>query len=157
MEGGKLTFEKLTGSEIAVIQQISQWIFDEWGSPHERTIKRLTELDPTDIIFHFAMKLDGELIGCGGLHINVGLFREHERFMIQGPWVSVLYTDKLYRGKGYGKLLLDAVEQEARKLGFTRLYLYTSSAESLYSRNGWKTTERLMYRGQENAVMVKEI
>jgi GNAT superfamily N-acetyltransferase len=153
----KNSFKLLNGTEADAISQLAQWYFDEWGMPIERATKRLTELDPTDIVFHFAMLLDGELIGGGGLHVNVGLFHEHERFKAQGPWLAILYTDKKHRGKGCGKLLLDAVEEEAKKRGFAKLYLYTSTAENLYARNGWKTTEKLVYKGQENVVMEKEI
>lgn len=153
----EFSFEIVKAGETKHLHQISQWIFEEWGMPHEKSLERFGKMDPADIVFHFAMLLNGEIIGTGGLHINVGLYREHERFIGTGPWVGILIVDKKHRGKGYGKILLDAIEAESKKRGFTKLYLYTSTAESLYARNGWKTTERVMYKGGENAVMEKVI
>ena len=42
------------------------------------------------------------------------------------PWYATNYIKEEYRGKGYSKLLNDAIIKEATKLGFDRVYLKTS-------------------------------
>ena len=41
------------------------------------------------------------------------------------PWYSTMYVKKEYRGKGYSKILNDAILKEARVRGFKKLYLKT--------------------------------
>ena len=41
------------------------------------------------------------------------------------PWYATMYVKKEYRGKGYSKLLNDAILEEAKKRGFNEVYLKT--------------------------------
>ncbi len=69
----------------------------------------------------------------------------------------MLYTDKNFRNKGIGGLLLKEIENAAKDLGLSKIYLYTNSAERLYRRNQWMTIEKIIYKGKETAIMEKEI
>ncbi len=42
------------------------------------------------------------------------------------PWYATMYVKKEFRGKGYSKILNTAILEEARKRGFTKLYLKTN-------------------------------
>lgn len=39
------------------------------------------------------------------------------------PWYATMYVKKEYRGKGYSKILNDAILKEAKNRGFNKLYL----------------------------------
>ena len=41
------------------------------------------------------------------------------------PWYDTMYVKKEYRGKGYSKMLNNAILKEAKRRGFKRLYLKT--------------------------------
>ncbi len=41
------------------------------------------------------------------------------------PWYATMYVKKEYRGKGYSKILNDAILKEARKMGYKEIYLKT--------------------------------
>lgn len=41
------------------------------------------------------------------------------------PWYATMFVKKEYRGKGYSKLLNDAILEEAKKRGFKEVYLKT--------------------------------
>lgn len=41
------------------------------------------------------------------------------------PWYSTMYVKKEYRGKGYSKILNDAILNEAKKRGYKYIYLKT--------------------------------
>ena len=42
------------------------------------------------------------------------------------PWYSTMYVKKEFRGKGYSKVLNNAILEEAKKRGFKKLYLKTN-------------------------------
>lgn len=42
------------------------------------------------------------------------------------PWYSTMFVKEKFRGKGYSKILNDAILQEAKKRGFRKLYLKTN-------------------------------
>lgn len=41
------------------------------------------------------------------------------------PWYATMYVKEKYRGKGYSKILNNAILEEAKKRGFKKLYLKT--------------------------------
>ena len=62
------------------------------------------------------------------------------------PWLATLYVKNNYRGKGYSKLLVDAIINEARSRGFSVLYLKTE-LENYYEKFGAKYLK--MIKGSE--------
>jgi putative acetyltransferase len=73
----------------------------------------------------------GDPIGCGGLRpIEPGLVE-----------IKRMYVRPAERGNGYGKLILQALEDEARALGAERVVLETGVGQpesmSLYQRSGY--------------------
>ncbi len=58
------------------------------------------------------------------------------------PWYATLYVKKDYRGKGYSKLLNDALLEEANKLGFDKVYLKTDLI-NYYEKYGAKYIDKL--------------
>ena len=58
------------------------------------------------------------------------------------PWYATMYVKEEYRGKGYSKILNDAIIAEARKRNFTKLYL-KSSLKNYYEKFGAKHIETL--------------
>ena len=51
------------------------------------------------------------------------------------PWYATMYLKKDYRGKGYSRLLNDAILIEAKKLGYDRVYL-KSNLVNYYEKFG---------------------
>ena len=58
------------------------------------------------------------------------------------PWYATMYVKETYRGKGYSKILNDAIIAEARKRNFRKLYL-KSNIEDYYEKFGAKYMETL--------------
>lgn len=153
----ELVIDRLAPTDSLSIQQLADWYFDEWAVPKETLIVRLTNQSPDDILFHFIARKDNQLVATGGLHLNCGLIKAHEEFKPYSPWVSMVYCDKRFRQQGIGEAMLKAIEERASELGYTKLYLYTNSAERLYLRNQWTTFARLLYKGKDTVVMEKMI
>ena len=58
------------------------------------------------------------------------------------PWYATMYVKEKYRGKGYSKILNNAILYEARKRNINRLYLKTD-LENYYEKFGAKFIEVL--------------
>lgn len=70
---------------------------------------------------------DGELAGCGALHVLWDDLAE----------VRTLAVDRRHRGHGVGALLLDALVDRARSLGVRRLFCLTFEVD-FFTRHGFR-------------------
>ena len=73
------------------------------------------------------------------------------------PWLAGLYVLPAYRRLGVGFALVRAIETAARERGHARLYLYTDASEPYYSKRGWRTLERVDWKGFDAAFMVRDL
>lgn len=85
--------------------------------------------------FYLLIKDDKKIIGCAGLITNDFISR-HDLY----PWVSSLFIDKEERGHGYGNLLIEYAEHQAKKAGFSNIYL-TTDHDGYYEKYGWVRIE----------------
>jgi predicted N-acetyltransferase YhbS len=75
----------------------------------------------------------------------------------RNPWLASVYVPPEHRKKGIASALVRTVEDAARRIGYDRLYLFTSTAPSLYAGLGWTALEQRDYRGEHIQVMEKAL
>ena len=99
------------------------------------------------------------LIGeCDGLVVAMGALKHTtpERAEIKRMRV---HPD--YQGRGYGQIILEALEARARALGYRTLHLDTSilqiPAQKLYEKNGYREVGRDIYGQLEVILYEKEL
>ncbi len=63
---------------------------------------------------------------------------DHDDYTHLSPWLASVFVHPTFRGKGYATALSKHVQDEAKKLGYNSLYLYTPNATGLYQKFGWK-------------------
>ncbi len=137
-----------------LVDQVAAWGFAEWGhlnpgqTLQSRTVwirERMT-IDRVPIVL-VALDDAGPLVGTASL-----LFDDLEGDP-RNPWLASVYVPPAHRKKGIASALVRTVEDAARRLGYARLYLFTSTAPDLYAGLGWRPLDRQDYRGEHIQVM----
>ena len=77
--------------------------------------------------FRIAETSDGEVIGCGALHVMWEDLGEVRTLAVRDDWL----------GRGVGHALLDALEADARELGLSRLFCLTFEVD-FFGRHGFE-------------------
>jgi len=91
----------------------------------------------------------GQLLGSASI-LKTTLTHQHLT-----PWLSSVFVPNELRLKGIASALSLRAIDEALRLGFERLYLFTPHSESLYARLGWQTFERTNHNGLPIAIMAR--
>ena len=129
------------------IKEISILTQKEWGeknlSPKEfnlRVKKKISKIKSNLKKFNYCKLIlleDNNLIGFISIFPNDGEGKQE-----LSPWYATMYVKEDYRGKGYSKILNDAIIAESRKRNFKKLYL-KSDLENYYEKFGAKYIETL--------------
>ena len=110
------------------------------------------ELKPDMPLTYIA--LDGETpVGSCTLELNGGIRPD------LGPWIGDLVVDPKYQKQGIGKMLINAVNERAKELGFEKLYLFTfdPTITQYYKSLGWKKIGMDKFKSRSVTLMELEI
>ena len=110
---------------------------EEFNAKVSKKICKITENLDSPLFCKLILLSDSTLIGF------ISIF-EHdcEERMDLSPWYATMYVKKEFRGRGYSKLLNDAILKEAKIRGFKRIYL-KSALNNYYEKFGAKYLENL--------------
>jgi N-acetylglutamate synthase-like GNAT family acetyltransferase len=73
------------------------------------------------------------------------------------PWMGGLYVREGMRKQGRGARLIEAAVNEANRLGFRHLFLWTATAKDYYLNLGWIHLEDTLYEGKTASIFKKEL
>ena len=107
----------------------------EWGEPKDDLDRYISEkkdriIKGDKVISILGLINDDTLIGFISLFKYDGEYRKDLT-----PWYATMYVKDEYRGKGYSKILNDAILDNAQQLGYDRVYL-KSELENYYEKFG---------------------
>ena len=132
------------------LPQIVDWFYDEWAYLNPgRTSLQLKEklllrmnvsLSPCIVIATNTKNLIGTVTIC-----HDELPERAELF----PWLSSLYVNPAFRGRGFGESLVSACIDKAKAFGYESMYMYTDKPRlaEWYSRQGWEHYEAAFHNG----------
>ena len=127
--------------EVAVLTQ------KEWGNKNlsdeeiqlkiSKKIEKITSLLDRNDYCKLLLLDENELLGFISIFPTDGEERKDLT-----PWYATMYVKEAYRGKGYSKILNQAILQEAKKRGFNKIYL-KSDLKNYYEKFGAKYIQDL--------------
>jgi GNAT superfamily N-acetyltransferase len=129
---------------------LTRWFVDEWepyyglegpgdAEADLRAAKTKNGL-PTCLV---AIDNAGDVVGTAALKAESVASHGHLT-----PWLAAVLVAAEHRRQGVGTALIAAIEDEARRLGFDRLYVATDTAIGIIERRGWvKSDEAETLRG----------
>lgn len=132
----------------AAMPLVASWQHEEWGhlQPGDTLRKReerlRAHLGGAGIPLTLLGLVDNTPAGCAWL-----VAEELPDHADLTPWLSSMFVDPRYRGRGVGTALTRAVERKAFDLGWSRLYLCTWTASSFYERLGWMRLRSFTFEG----------
>jgi predicted N-acetyltransferase YhbS len=136
------------------VSELASWHHEEWASlnPGQSLLHRVAELEqckagleiPTTLVALEENRPLGSasLIQCD-MDTRPG----------QSPWLASVFVAPQFRGRGIGSALVRRAIEEAARMTYPMLYLFTPDRESFYRRLGWETVSREEYRGVHVVVM----
>ncbi|MCG8557895.1 MAG: GNAT family N-acetyltransferase [Proteobacteria bacterium] len=123
------------------------WFVDEWRPYYGSDGPGNAEADLRESMNRDALPIclvaatdAGDIAGC------ISLKSESISHPELTPWGAAFLVAPTYRRQGIGTMLVAALEKEARRLGFSQLYMSTDAATRIVERRGWRafdTTESL--------------
>ena len=127
--------------EVAILTQ------NEWGkqnltkTEYENKINKKCQkiIDNLDNKYYCKLILLKDNILIGFISIFEHDCKERQEL---SPWYATMFVKEKYRGKGYSKILNNAILEEAKRRKFKRLYLKTK-LNNYYEKFGAKFLETL--------------
>ena len=134
-----MTIERLT-PKSSLLQTISGWMWSEWGQPNNRKYWEYwigRSVNDRDIPQTFAALEGDEIVG------TVSLWRcDLQSCQDISPWLGGLFVLPVHRGRGYAKRLTMHACEQAKELGYAKLYLFTE-LDGFFEKFGWEYLENV--------------
>ena len=125
--------------EVAILEY-EEWADNKENDKNNRIAKKIEKikrcLKSNDFCKLILLK-DDKLIGF------ISIFpKDCDECINLTPWYATMYIKKEYRGKGYSKILNDAILEESRKRNYKEIFLKTN-LNNYYEKFGAKFIKEL--------------
>lgn len=132
--------------KLQFLEEVAELEYNEWAENKEENrlirinskIKKIKELMLENNFCKLVLIDNDELIGF----ISIFPYDCDEEQCLS-PWYATMYVKEKYRGKGYSKILNNAILKEANNRGFNKLYLKTD-LENYYEKFGAQYIKTLL-------------
>ena len=141
------------------LDALASWSFTEWGHyfPNETLMDVVHDyqnyLAKDQIPFAIVAHKDHQAIGTACIFNNDSL----PGFDHLTPWLGAVYVIEEYRRQGIGQTLVGRIVDEAKRLGNSKIYLWTGSEARWYQKQGWGLIAATMFFNQHIDVMELDI
>lgn len=143
------------GRHPAYIGSLARWHHREWGALYDDWTLDAADAELRDHASRTSLPttlllLDGDdLVGSVSL-----LIEDAPALQDRGsPWLGSLFVVPAARGRGGGRILVDAAVAHAAREGVAVLRLFTLWHEDFYASLGWQAEERTSLHGTPVVIM----
>lgn len=129
-------FNQLTEEELNYIIDIhyNHWVKFNPKMVKENTIYKFTKLYTRDELPFGIALIDGKDNIVGFCVFKIENLKKYPEIF---PWLSDVMIFEKYRGKGYGKVLLQYGEKILKEFGYNTIYVWTDQAPDFYKKLGF--------------------
>jgi GNAT superfamily N-acetyltransferase len=145
--------------EPALIPILASWFVEAWApyygadGPGDATAD-LAACNRRDRLPVCLVAFDADRKPIGTVALKESSVASHDHL---APWLAALVVPPAMRDQGVGTFLVAALEQEARRLGFSSLYAGVSPESSILSRRGWREIDRAGSLRGEIAIVCRSL
>ena len=144
-----------------LISEINRIVFEEFQyffpnlsiQDFEKSVNEKLNIDRLPI-FYIAFDKD-KLIGCFAIReYDAKISKDFSPPLKEkySPWLGSVVVYPEYRGKGYGKALVEIAKQKIKKFGFEKLYIFTDK-EEFYLKLGFKIIQKTKINNNPCSIM----
>ena len=143
------------GRHPACIESLARWHHQEWGALYDDWTLDVATAELADHATRSSVPttlllMDGEdLLGSVSLLVEDAPALQDRG----GPWLGSLFVRPEARGRGAGRLLVDAAVAHAAREDVQVLRLFTLWHEQFYASLGWQAEERTSLHGTPVVIM----
>lgn len=152
---------KYLADEPSVVPVLAKWTCDRWSQYDPNlTIERVTQslkerMNTAEIPFTVVAFDSNTPIGMATLKESIPVAGYDDN----GPWLGSLFVADGFRGQGVGTKLLKQIFQDAKNLGYQKIYMFTSEIENVawYEHGGWIKFADDKFHGKPVTLMYHEL
>ena len=134
---------------------VAGWLVEAFGHPGSRSVDDMTALilappagpEETFVLFEEDRPVGTASLAAKDLDARPDLT----------PWLAGVFVRPAFRGRGYATALVRQVEAFATAASVPVVWLYTSTAEPLYARLGWRRIGLEQNRGSDVVLMRRSL
>ncbi|MGM0444635.1 MAG: GNAT family N-acetyltransferase [Fibrobacterota bacterium] len=134
----------------------SQWkeMYARRGETRNDVRQKLQARAVTDRIPFTLVAVDGDTV-VGSITVKEKDFPARPDL---GPWIAGVFVKQSHRGQGISRQLLKTMEDKlAADFNISTVWLYTGSAEGLYTKTGYTLHEQVSQDGRSLVIMKKNL
>ena len=144
---------KITKENLTLLNDVMEMIYDEWGLTFSSSKEEKLNKTKQSILENNNFP---QIYLLNHNNKNIGSFSilEHElKGSTLSPWLACVTINKKYRGQGYGKILLQYINEIIEK-DFKTIYL-TTELINFYEKIGFKLIKIIDNNGKNNRLYCK--
>ena len=126
-----------------IVLQIQVMIRNNWGKEYKSIKEIEKELflakQAKTLPRVYYIKRNKEVIA------TIGLLKHDLKSCKYSPWLANFFVKESYRLQGIGNMLYNRLIGDARKLGYSKLYLYAKGLDTFYIRKNWIILKQFYY------------
>src|SRR5690606_15032302 len=122
-EPGEIVVRRARTPDVKAIRRL----VDTYAGPGPRLLKKATVTLYEDVQEFWVAEYDGEVVGCGALHVLWEALAE----------IRTVAVDPQHRGRGIGHRIVSALLATARELGLARVFCLTFEVD-FFAKHGFR-------------------